>query len=234
MKRLLILLFTILINCQNFAHSNNDEQNGAAMIEFQDSVGDVDSGSFPVWGMKPMDVVKVEVRSNGKELQSTIVLDKDINYYLTSTAGEEVLSLYVDVDSNEETGGRLKSCEKEAFDYIRGFEYQITIFPCLDYGSGKNQCLGAPRKDKVVGYLASWEINKYSDRSYLTLEPARNQRSLQQTKWKGIPIKGNQILVSLPYSELGLKSGMAVGVSAYEAFGKDEKACFPVKFLKIQ
>jgi hypothetical protein len=233
MNRLLII-FYILINCLNFAYANNDQQQAAATIEFRDSAGDVEAGHYSDPRTKPVDVVKVDVRSNGKELQSTIHLDKDMNYYFTDTAGEAVLSLFVDVDKNEETGGRAKSCEKEAFDYVQGFEYEITVFPCLDYGGGKNQCLGAPRKDKVVGYLTSWEVKKFSDSRYVSLEPNRNQRSLQQTKWKGTPIKGNQMEVSLPYTDLGLKSGMTVGISAYEEYGKDENACFPVKFLKIQ
>jgi hypothetical protein len=85
-------------------------------------------------GSKGVDVVKLTAGSDGTQLKTTALLHKNVNAYITDSAGL-TLTVYLDTDNNPATGGEIPHCGKN------GFERRIELRICLDYGGGTSRNL---------------------------------------------------------------------------------------------
>ena len=176
-------------------------------VELEDPVGDVrDQGDEP-----SMDVVKVSITSDGKNIQVIAVLKETISYYLEEHKADEVISLHFDIDKNAETGG-LAFWGKKA-----GFEHKVSLVACIQYENGGLACMGSVG-GKITGYISSLSTYAYEQGKK---SPKRNRSSLESTQ-KAITDK--EIEIEFPYRDIGVSSGQSIRMVIRESdsFFNDE------------
>ncbi len=170
-------------------------------------------------GSKGVDVVKLTISSDGKQLKTTALLHKEVKEYITDSAGL-TLAVYLDTDNNPATGGEIPYCGKN------GFERRIELRICLDYGGGAYICGGGMTGKKASGYLNGQSVYNY-DSKKVAWEP-------QQVGEIQGPVRTNQLESSVSYKTLGVNPGSLVRISAYEADALFKAGCFDDALLKLK
>ena len=83
------------------------------------------------------DVVKVVLKSDGKNLHVTAHLKENIAYYLKEHMAGNVITLHFDTDNDATTGG------KPFWGKKAGFEYLVSLVSCIQYKDGGLACMGS-------------------------------------------------------------------------------------------
>ena len=168
-------------------------------------------------GSKGVDVVKVTVKNDGTQLQTSALLHKEVKQYITDSAGR-TLSIYLDTDNNSATGGEIPFCS------MNGFERRIDLSICLDFGGGTYICGGGMGK-KASSFLNGQNIYDYNSK--------KNSWEQKISEVKG-PITSNQLDSSVSYQTLDIKPGTTIRISAQESDASFQKGCFAEAFLKLK
>jgi hypothetical protein len=192
---------------------------GRHKIELDDPVGDVQEND----GKPGKDVVKLSITSDGENLHILAVLKEDVAIYLKDQLAGPVIEMHFNTDNNDATGG-IAFWGKDK----KGFEYQIDLVACIKYENGGLACLGG-LGDKIEGFVSSYKIYEYEQDKKM---PKNTNSALESTQKD---ITGKQVEITLPYSEIGIKSGGRMRISIRESDSSfDDKSYFPEVFFIIK
>ena len=192
---------------------------GRHQIELDDPIGDVLESE----GKPGKDVVKVSICSDGENLHIIAELKENIAYYLKDQLAGPVIEMHFNTDNNDATGG-IAFWGKNR----KGFEYQVDLVACIKYKSGGLACLGAAGKD-IMGFCSSYKLYQYEQDKKIP----ENINSAIDAVQKDIA--GKQVEITLPYSEIGIKSGGRMRIAIRESDSTyDDKSYFPQVFFIIK
>src|ERR1044072_4277495 len=164
-----------------------------------------------------VDIKKVSLTSDGTNLIIAIEVEGNlVNIFKGRTAGDG-LTLNLDTDLNNTTGGKLVFIKKE------GFEYEVKVNVCLvhDLQPGRQSvacgggCNGVTPKAMRSGVDVS-EFDKTGE--YSTTGMASSLHLPQG------PITATRIEASVPYNLIGCSSGQGIRVLAKERDSKPDDA----------
>ncbi len=194
---------------------------GRYTVELNDPVGDVQTTE----GKPGKDVVKVSINSDGEALHITAELKENVSYYLIDQ-GEmagPVIEMHFNTDNNDATGG-IAFWGKDK----KGFEYEVDLIACIRYENGGLACLGA-LGDKIIGLVSSYKINQYEQDEKM---PKNIKSALESTQGD---ITGKEVSVTIPYEEIGIKSGKRIRISIRESDSTyNDASYFPQVFFIVK
>ncbi len=167
-----------------------------------DPAGDVsDSGDDP-----GKDIVEVTVETDGKQMNITIVLDREAKYYLEGHQAGDVADVIIDADNNCKTGGKPFFYQGEG-----GFDYQIQVGMCIEYENGGIACAGALNNVKAVNFFSTYDLDRFAE--------GDKMEDISETfNWKdrGKDIQGASVEVSIPYDLMKLSPGQKIRLAVKE------------------
>jgi hypothetical protein len=169
--------------------------------ELTDAVGDVRTD-----GDNPgKDVARVVLDSDGESLGITAILAEPVVNYLAGYQAGDVITVLLDVDNDQTTGG------KPFFYETPGFEFEIDVGACIEYEGGGMACAGGLGGAAEIGYFSTYSLKKYTDESNTELVS-------DPFNWKdrGVTIEGERVKVSIPYASMGLEAGQTVRLTVKE------------------
>jgi len=192
---------------------------GRHKIELEDPLGDVQEND----GKPGKDVVRVAITSDGENLNIVAELEKKVSYYLKDQLAGPVIELHLNTDNNAKTGGVAFWGKNKI-----GFEYQLDVVACITYKSGGLACLGAAGKD-IDGFISSYKLSKYEQDKKM---PQAINSTLSSTQKE---ITGKEVEITVPYSEIGIKSGTRMMISIRESDSTfDDASYFPQVFFIVK
>ena len=207
-----MLIFTVVIMMISLPLSVMGEPIKAMhAVELDDPAGDVQNTNDD----PGKDVVKLMLASDGKDLQVTMVLDKDISHYLVGHKAGDVLQVNIDTDNNTATGGKTFWGNKE------GFEYIVRIRTCIKYKDGE-ACVGG-FSSAHEKFFTSYEVKKFQQGS-------TSIDDVHDIFWESsrVDIKGNTVVSKISYSDIDVSSGQTIRIAVREADSSyDAKSFFP-------
>lgn len=221
MRKLIILLtlFALVTTAFTQIQSKPETVAGRHKIELEDPVGDVREND----GKPGKDVVKVSIISDGENLNIIAELENKVSYYLKNQMAGPIIEMHFNTDKNDLTGG-IPFWGKDK----KGFEYQVDLIACIKYKSGGLACLGAAGSD-IEGYISSYKLSKYEQDKKM---PKSINSTLNSTQKD---ITGKQVEITIPYSEIGIKSGTRMFISIRESDSSfDDKSYFPRVFFIVK
>lgn len=187
------------------------------IAELTDSAGDVQPGSTSDGPRAPLDVVRITLTSDGRNILVVATL-KDPPGSFASSA----VTLYFDTDNKPSTGVETFWGKKN------GFEFVSELDACIHYTDGSSVCSGG-MNGKVKSHYAVADVSKYGGSSMET-ESIRSVFRATET-----PVEGKILRASIAYADLGVKSGAVVRIVARESDGPyDATADFPDVLLKLK
>jgi len=215
MRKLSILL-TLFILVTAIALSQTVA--GRYKIEMNDPIGDVQEND----GKPGKDVVKISITSDGEKLQIITELKENVSYYLKDQLAGPVIEIHFNTDNNDATGGIAFWGKNK-----KGFEFQMNLVSCIKYKGGL-ACLGA-LEGKIEGFVSSYSIYKYEQDKKM---PKSINNAIESTQKE---ITGKTVEITLPYSEIGIKSGSRIRMFIRESDSTfDDSSYFPQVFLIIK
>lgn len=207
-QMVLIVALFLLLPCTVMAEAVSARHS----VELKDSSGDVRN----VGGDPGKDVVKVKITSDGKGLQVSVSLKKNIAYYLKGHKAGNLVQLYFDTDNDASTGG------KPFWGDNKGFEYLVSVRTCIAYKGGGEACVGglslAPE-----GHFSSYEVETIG-------QGTNSAKNTHDAFWKSprTDIKSDTVVATIPYSEIGVASGQTIRIAVREYDSTfDQKSFFP-------
>jgi hypothetical protein len=200
-------------------------QKASDSIELTDPAGDVDAIHTTGHDYPGFDVVKVSVKSDGKQIAIAATL-KDAPGAFASN----VVEINFDTDNNPATGAKLFSSD------LAGFEYTGELNACVDYTDGSGACGGGSTSAKPKSHWAAVDLSRFKSKS-----PADKDEVVDSMGFPGrkpsakTPITGNVVQGSFDYADLKVKSGQTIRLLIKEAGGNDEaNGYFPEVRLKLK
>jgi len=222
MRKLFILLTLLaLVSTTAFTQTQPKPKTvaGRHKIELEDPVGDVKEND----GKPGKDVVKVSIISDGENLNIIAELEKKVSFYLKNQMAGPIIEMHMNTDNNDKTGG-IPFWGKNK----KGFEYQLDVIACITYKSGGLACLGAAGSD-IEGYISSYKLSQYEQDKKM---PKSLNSTLDSTQKD---ITGKQVEITIPYSEIGIKSGTRMRISIRESDSSyDDASYFPQVFFIVK
>jgi len=104
----------------------------------------------------------------------------------------------------------------------------LHIIACIKYKDGGLACVGAVGGE-IEGFCSSYKIYEYEQAKKM---PKNTNNALEATEKD---IAGKQVEITLPYSEIGIKSGGRMRISIRESDSSfDDKSYFPQVFFIIK
>jgi hypothetical protein len=166
--------------------------------------------------------VKVQVASDGKELLFTVALADDIAAYLAGRKAGDVLQVNLDTDNDVATGGKTFWGGKE------GFEYLVSIRACIQYENGE-ACVGGLSSTEK-SYFSSYDVGAFA-------QGAMDTTDTHDIFWNSprTDITGRELVVHVPYTDIGVASGQAIRMAIREADSTyDVGSFFPEVVLTVK
>lgn len=186
-------------------------------ITWTDPAKDIEPISTSKGQVPGFDLVKLAVASDGTALSITATLAAPP----TGVFASDVARLLIDTDNNPATGYATFRTNKA------GFELKAALNLCIEYDSG-SACAGAMSNAKVKQHYASLEVGKIIDTSMnveAVFPPFKEPRGT---------VTGPVVTASVPYKDLGLKSGQTIRILAEESCAQSENREFPVALLTLK
>jgi hypothetical protein len=181
-------------------------------VELDDPAGDVLNED----GDLGKDVVKLVLASDGKDLQVTATLEKEITHYLVGNMAGDLLQINMDTDTNAATGGKTSWGNKE------GFEQKVSVRTCIEYKNGGEACVGGMETDHEK-YFSSYNVEKLEQGS----TSGKNTHDIFWTSPQA-DITGKTVTSKISYSDIGVSSGQTIRLAIREADSSyDAKSFFP-------
>lgn len=178
----------------------------ATKLTFTDPAGDVtgDEGDE-----HPIDVVKLELSSDGKFIIAAITL---VEPPTPKTLFQSLMvGLAFDVDNNRKTGGQ-------------GFGAMTGDLPGIDFES------------EILSSFEDGALSKSSSASVIAVDGKGNQSSvLAASDAPATPAKGKLYTATIAYASLGVKPGQTIRIVARELNDRGEKSgVFPEAWLTLR
>jgi len=187
-------------------------------VELEDAAGDV----LNEGGDLGKDVVKLQVASDGKELLFTMVLADDVAAYLAGRKAGDVIEVNLDTDNDVATGGKTFWGDKE------GFETLVSIRACIQYEDGE-ACVGGLSSTEK-SYFSSYDVGAFA-------QGATDTTDTHDIFWNSprTDITGREIVVHVPYTDIGVVSGQTIRMAIREADSTyDAASFFPEVLLTLK
>jgi hypothetical protein len=213
MKRLIsILVMSVILTSAALSKTVA----GRHKIELTNPTGDVLEND----GKPGKDVVKVAIVSDGDSLRITAELKENVSEYLKDQIAGPVIEMHFNTDNNDKTGGIAFWGKNK-----KGFEYQVNLVACIRYENGGLGGLG----DKITGFCSSYKLYRYNQDKK---QPENINNALEVTQ---NDITGKEVAITLPYSEIGIKSGDRIRISIRESDSTfDDASYFPQVFFIVK
>jgi len=200
-----------------FATSASAEvRKAVGSIELTDPAGDVKPISTNKDSVPGLDVVKLSLVSDGKQLKIGATLKDPPGAFAT-----DVVELYFDTDNNSKTGAGLMF-----FEGLTGFEFRSKLNACAKYTNGGSACSGQVG-DTVTAHYAATSLEKYTgateNNPVTVVDSIRfpGRRASAQ-----VPIEGKLVQGTLDYADLGVKPGQTIRILARESCSKNDLSSF--------
>jgi hypothetical protein len=193
-------------------------------LELADPAGDVErihssSGDYP-----GLDVIKLTLASDGKQLKITTVLKDPPGVF-----ADTVVELYFDTDRNAKTGAAL------TFPPIAGLEFLAKLQACIDFDDKSAACVGGSSKGKPVRHWAGIDLEHYQGKGQYDRKSVIDAMGFPGSKASvQTPISGTTVAGVIDYADLGVKPGQTIRILAREASGKTNADSFPEIWLTLK
>jgi hypothetical protein len=194
-------------------------------IELTDPAGDVKAIQTSGNDYPGFDVVKVSVKSDGKQITIATTLKNPPGVFAS-----DVLDISFDTDNNAATGAKLFSSD------LAGFEYTGQLNACVDYTNGMSACGGGSKSSEPKSHWAAIDLFRFTGRS-----PSEKDQIVSSMGFRGqkpsatTPITSNVVQGSFDYADLKVKSGQTIRLVLRESGGNDEASgYFPEVLLKLK
>ena len=226
MKRLCLLLLVAGLTLGLAVGAYAEVKKAKGSIELSDPAGDVNKintsgGTYP-----GMDVVKLKISSDGKQLVfETTLKDPPPDF------ASNVLIVWFDVDNSPKTGIQLMFYKDRV-----GFEYRSQLYACIKYDNGMTACTGGSSKTKVLERFGALDLDYFKGKD----ENARKSlvgtlRFPGQKPALKTPITGKTVKGVLDYADLKVKSGQTIRILVREACGPIKAtSLFPEVLLTLK
>lgn len=214
----IVLFLLVFVSQASFAETLKAKHS----VEFKDAASDVLDND----GQPGKDVVKVSINSNGKNLRVKAVLKDEISHYLTKGLAGDVLTLHFDIDNNSKTGGKL------FWGKSTGFEFKVGLAACIKYQNGGMACSGGLKGSEPSEFVSGYNTEKYE-------QGKTSSKGIHDVFWISKSphetIKGREVGITFPYSEIDASSGQTVRIVIEEQDSTyDEKRYFPEVLLTLK
>ncbi len=191
-------------------------------IELSDASGDVEpintsGGKYP-----GLDVVKLKIASNGKQLKFAVTLKDPPGNFASSVA-----EVYFDTDNDPKSGARLMF-----FRDRKGFDYRSEIDACIKYDNGMTACTGGSSKAKVLKRFGAMGLDRLkgkTEEQVVSVMGFSGSKAATRT-----PIEGKVVVGVLDYEDLKVKPGQTIRILVRESCGPlHESSLFPEVLLTL-
>lgn len=210
MKRLFIVLAVFIAVFALAFAAQAEVKKAKGSIELSDASGDVErintsSGTYP-----GLDVVKVKIDSDGKQLKFDVTLKEPPHNFASS-----VIEVFFDTDNDPKTGAASMFYKDKT-----GFNYKGHIDSCIKYDNGMTACTGGSGKAKPVERFAAMGLYELTGKNDAQKKEIVSAMGFPGKK-KGIkvPIKGKVVQGVLDYADLKVKPGQTIRILMRESCG---------------
>lgn len=210
MKRLL-LSFVVLAAVLSLAMSASAEVKKAkGGIELSDASGDVEPINTNMGSHPGLDVVKVAINSDGKELKFDVTLKEPPGEFASA-----VVDVYFDTDSDPKSGATLMF-----YKHKTGFNYRAQIESCIKFDNGMTACTGGSKGAKPVERFGAMGLYRLEGESDAEKKEVVSAMGFPGKKaGQRIPVKGKLISGALEYADLNVKPGQTIRILVRESCG---------------
>jgi len=191
-------------------------------LELTDPAGDVEPIHSDTRDYPGLDVIKLALVSDGKQLKVTATLKDPPGVFADS-----VVELYFDTDRNAKTGAEL------TFPPLGGFEYFAKLLACVDYDDKSSACVGGS-KGKPVRHWAGIDLERYQGKGPYDKKSVVDSMGFSGSKASvQTPISATTVLGVIDYADLKVKPGQTIRLLIRETSGKMEDS-FPEIWLTLK
>lgn len=194
-------------------------------IELKDATGDVNpistsSGSYP-----GLDVEKVAISSDGKQLKFDVTLKEPPHNFASS-----VIEVFFDTDNDPKTGAASMFYRDRT-----GFSHKGHIDSCIKFDNGMTACTGGSSKAKPVKRFAAMGLYVLTGKSDAQKKETVSAMGFPGRKaGKKTPVKGKVITGVLDYADLKVKPGQTIRILIRESCGPIKaSSLFPEVLLTL-
>jgi hypothetical protein len=227
MKRVLIALMVVLACLALASVALAEVKKAKHSIELSDPKGDVNKittskGSYP-----GLDVVKLNIASDGKQIKFIATLNEPPSDFASS-----VLDIYFDTDNNPKSGIKLMFFKEKT-----GFTYKGQLLSCIKFDNGMTACTGGTsKKAKVTERFGAMGLDRFKGKTENEKENVVSSLGFPNRK-KAIrtPIKGKVVEGVLDYEDLKVKPGQTIRLLIREAStNRFKDSLFPEVLLTLK
>lgn len=193
-------------------------------LELTDPAGDVEaihssSGDYP-----GLDVIKLALASDGKQLKVTATLKDPPGVF-----ADTVVEIYFDTDRNAKTGAEL------TFPPAAGFEFLAKLQACVEFDDKSAACVGGSSKAKATRHWAGIDLERYQGKGQYDRKSVVDAMGFPGSKASvQTPISGTTVAGVIDYADLGVKPGQTIRLLAREVSGKTDADRFPEIWLTLK
>ncbi len=226
MKRIFVLMIVLAAALALALSASAEVKKAKGSIELSDATGDVNpittsKGSYP-----GLDVEKVKIDSDGKQIKFDVTLKEPPHDFASA-----VIEVFFDTDNNPKTGAASMFFKDKT-----GFTYKGKIESCIKFDNGMTACTGGSSKAKVLkrfGAMGLYELTGKSDSQKKEIVSAMGFPG--KKAGKKIPVTGKVITGVLEYADLKVKSGETIRILIRESCGPIKaSSLFPEVLLTLK
>jgi len=216
MRQRAVLAIGVVLALTFATSASVEVRKAVGSIELTDPAGDVQPISTNKAPVPGLDVVKLSLASDGKQLHIGVTLKDPPGAFAT-----DVVQLYFDTDNNARTGAGLMF-----FEELTGFEFRSKLWACAKYSNGGSACSGQVG-DTVTAHYAATSLDQYTgateNNPVTVVDSIRfpGRRASAQ-----VPIEGKLVQGTLDYTDLGVKPGQTIRILVRETCSKNDLSSF--------
>jgi opacity protein-like surface antigen len=225
MKRLVLALVVMAAALALAFGASAEVKKGKGSIELKDATGDVNpintsGGTYP-----GLDVEKVNISSDGKQLKFDVTLKEPPHNFASS-----VIEVFFDTDNNPKTGAASMFYKDRT-----GFNYKGHIDSCIKFDNGMTACTGGSKGAKPVERFAAMGLYELTGKSDAEKKETVSAMGFPGRKaGKKVPIKGKVVTGVLEYADLKVKPGQTIRILMRESCGPIKaSSLFPEVLLTL-
>jgi hypothetical protein len=227
MKRFLIVLVVIAACFALASGALAEVKKGKGSIELSDPKGDVNKINTSKGTYPGLDLVKLNIVSDGKQIKFIATLNEPPGDFASS-----VVDVYFDPDNDPKTGIKLMFWKDKM-----GFSYKGQLLSCIKFDNGMTACTGGTsKKAKVVKRFGAMGLDRFKGKTENEKENLVSSLGFPNRK-KAIrtPIKGKVVVGVLDYEDLGVKSGQTIRLLIRESSSHSiKKSLLPEVLLTLE
>jgi hypothetical protein len=222
-----LLWLLILVSPAAHAAAAAEPLKAKGSVQLKDAAGDMGPTQTSSGAQAPLDVVLLEVSSDGTRITFSATLKDPPGW-----AADAVVEVRIDADNDPATGTRARVPRDPA-----GFEYEADLRLCVTYDDESEACVGGSASGNPTSRYAAVTVSRYTGEDAYSGEDRLVDAMgfFAPKKAVRVPVKASVVSAGMDYADIGAKPGQTIRLFARETGGsaKDEGA-FPLVLLTLK